>query len=79
MKNILYGPFDLRTIMVCEVCGKAGRPLLRVWGMPAPEGEKNAMEGRIKLMGCCMPPESEPVAAYECRDCQADVLVYRHL
>ena len=79
MQNILYGHFDLRTIMICEVCDKGGRPLLRVWGMPAPEGEENATDGRVRLMGCCMPPESEPVASYECRHCGADVYVYRHL
>jgi len=72
--NLLRDSVDLRKTMRCTECGRVGRPLLRVWGMPGAneEGEqlfRSQREGRLTLMGCCLLQEASP---YECRHCGAE-------
>lgn len=75
MPNHLHRPFDLRTAMTCDACGRRGRPLLRVYGMPGPDvdWERHVQEGRYTLMGCVVTDDDAP---YECRHCGMDTYVW---
>jgi len=67
-------PIDLRRRHRCPECGKEGRPLLRMVGMPAPDvdWELHERQGRYTVVGCLMDDHAAP---YECRHCGADLFL----
>ena len=72
--TVLVNP-DLRTSYPCDACGAEGRPLLRLYGMPAHDldWQRHEREGRYTLKGCVI----DGGADYECRHCGADIFVVR--
>lgn len=54
---------------VCEKCGESSNVIPGAYGKPGPELLKKSKEGKVKLLGCCLPGKAEERKRFYCKKC----------
>lgn len=59
-----------KPIPPCEKCGDNNDVIPAGYGKPSAKGLKEAKEGKVKLLGCCIPAKEEDRMSFYCKKCE---------